>query len=349
MKIAIIHPFLFRYARGIERYVLALGRAFSDAGASVTLLTWRWPQPLALDTPDERVRVRQLADSRYGRALLAAPFYAWHLARARFDHVLLFWADYGEAQAVACADRARRQRITAVLHYPYAAAPHRYESFRRSGLARRADHVVAVSGYVAASTRTAWGRASTVIGHGVDTCRFRPNPAVRVAVRQHLGLAPDVPLLVTTAALEPRKGVARVLGALPELPDVQYVIAGDGPERKRLVALAADLGVNERVHLLGALPNVAPLLQAADAFVLLATGEASSLSTLEALACGLPVLVSDEPPFDELVPPAQRIARDALALLPARLAAALSQGQGEAAALPSWSEVAGQYLAMWGV
>jgi glycosyltransferase involved in cell wall biosynthesis len=348
MKLAILHPFLCRYARGIEHYVVSLSSALAAAGADVTLLTWRWPLPVRIGRLDKRVRVRQMADSRYYRAQLAGIWYAWQLSRERYDQIIVHWADYGEAMAIRLADRVRRQRVTAVMHYPLDLARWRYEAFRRSGLDRRADEIVSVSRFVADGVLRAWGRSSAVIGHGVDRAHFRPDPAQRLALRCRLGLPAAAQVLVSVAALEWRKGVQRVVAALPELPQLHYLVAGEGPDRRRIEATVAASSAGERVHLLGAQEDVAPLLQASDAFVLLAEGEASSLATLEAIACGLPVLVADVPPFDELVAPAQRVSLHDPALLPAALGALLRSAAPSSAGLRSWDAIARQYLELWG-
>lgn len=311
MRIAFIHPFLYRYPRGIERFTFCLANTLAantlaaDALAEVHLLTWRWPQPISIDRLHPAVRLHVMPTARYYTALVMIPFYAWHLWRQHYDFVWINFAGYGEAEALSLVHQLVGQPFGVVFHYPYAQVPHRYREFKRYGLINRARHIVAVSAYVAEGVQTAFGRASTVIHHGVDTTRFRPNPAARAQVLSQLQLAPTTRLLVTTAALEERKGVQWVLRALPQVlahqPDTHYVVLGDGPHLTALQQLTRELNLTTQVHWLGAQAEVVPYLQAADAFVILARGEASSLAALEALACGLPVLASQQPPFAELI------------------------------------------------
>ncbi len=302
MKIAFVHPFLFRYARGIERYIFNLANALAQRGLEVHLLTWRWSQPLAIDEMDSRVRIHRLPTSRYFAAKAIVPFYARHLLRNQYDFVWIGFAGYGEAEALRLA---RRQPFGIVFHYPMAQVPHRYREFNRYGLAQRAAAIVSVSQYVANGVQEFFGRDSTVIHHGVDTGRFRPDAAVRRAKRKELSVGPDAPLLVTTAALEERKGIQWVLSALPKIlkrfPETTYLVLGGGDYRHALERLTNDLGIQTHVRFMGEQEDVTPFYQAADISLILSRGEASSLSALESLACEVPVIAARRPPFAELI------------------------------------------------
>ncbi|MCL4486520.1 MAG: glycosyltransferase family 4 protein [Chloroflexi bacterium] len=304
MRVAFIHPFLFRYARGIERYTLNLANALVQSGIQPHLITWRWPSPVTIESLGPRVETHLLFTSRFYASKVIVPFYLAHLLRWRYDFVWIYFAGYGEAETLALM---RNQRYGIVFHYPYEQVPHRYREFRRYGLARRAERIVAVSQLVADGVREALGRESDVISHGVDGLRFHPDVKQRERVRRELGLPSDAHLLVTTAALEKRKGIQHVLGALPlvmqRAPQTYYVVAGDGPDRTFVEQTVGALPgeVSTHVRLVGAQQNVVPYLQAADLFLILARGEASSLAALEALACGVPVIASRSRPFDELI------------------------------------------------
>jgi len=93
--------------------------------------------------------------------------------------------------------------------------------------------------------------------------------------------------------------------------DVFLLVAGDGPLRIELLALASRLGVEKRVRFLGHLDRVDGLLRAADAFVLPSIYEGLPVALLEAMALGVPAVVSDLPELHELA------AGDALELVPA--------------------------------
>lgn len=131
---------------------------------------------------------------------------------------------------------------------------------------------------------------------GVDVGRFRP-PADRVALRQSLGLPLRSPVLFTVRNLEPRMGLDTLLEALDGVrrrrSDVLLLVGGAGSQRARLEAIIARLGLTAHVRFLGFVPDadLPRYYGAADAFLLPTRElEGFGLVTVEALACGTPVL-----------------------------------------------------------
>ncbi len=147
----------------------------------------------------------------------------------------------------------------------------------------------------------------TVLRNGVDLSRFRP--ADRAAARVVFGLSG--PTLVSVGGLIPRKRHDLTIAALALLPEWRLLIAGEGPERGRLEALAASRGLGGRVRFLGPLPHaeLAPLYTAADVSVLASEREGWANVLLESMACGTPVVASRIPGNPEVVgaPAAGRI------------------------------------------
>lgn len=129
-----------------------------------------------------------------------------------------------------------------------------------------------------------------VLRNGVDLQLFQP--IARAERRAEFGL--DRRTLLSVGYLIPRKGHDLVIRALPLLPDVELLIAGDGPEEGNLKAIAARLGVSERVRFLGALPQaqLRDYYGAADALVLASSREGWANVLLESMACGTPVVAS---------------------------------------------------------
>ncbi len=131
----------------------------------------------------------------------------------------------------------------------------------------------------------------TVLRNGVDLELF--HPAGREQARQQLGLARKT--LVSVGLLIERKGHELIIGAMPDLPGYELLIAGEGEERARLEALAVRLGVQDRVRLLGSVPHreLQKLYVAADALILASSREGWPNVLLEAMACGTPVVASN--------------------------------------------------------
>jgi len=87
------------------------------------------------------------------------------------------------------------------------------------------------------------------------------------ASRAALGIPEDGTLILAMGRLHPNKGFDTLIEALARVPGVRLAIAGEGPERAALAALAAREGVAQRTHLLGWRSDQAALLAAADLFV----------------------------------------------------------------------------------
>jgi teichuronic acid biosynthesis glycosyltransferase TuaC len=95
--------------------------------------------------------------------------------------------------------------------------------------------------------------------------------------------------------LDPRKGHDLAIKALTMLPDVHLMIAGIGPERRKLEDLARQLSLAGRVTLLGAVPQteLKSYYNAADAMVLASSREGWANVLLESMACGTPVVATN--------------------------------------------------------
>ena len=148
-----------------------------------------------------------------------------------------------------------------------------------------------------------------VIRNGVDCRRFQPSPESRLDVRRELGLAADAPLIGIVAALRREKNHAMLVQAAAKLrqdfPELHWIVVGDGPERESIEQLAAERSIDDRIHLLGTRHDTPRLLAALDVLTLCSLNEASPVSILEALACGVPVVASDVGSVGETIVPEQ--------------------------------------------
>ncbi|TKD51297.1 glycosyltransferase [Sphingomonas baiyangensis] len=193
--------------------------------------------------------------------------------------------------------------------------------------ARRADGLLAVSAAMADDVAALGVPRERVRVHhtGVDQTRF--TLADRDAAKAVLGFAG--PLVVAVGALIARKGHDVLIEAIAQLPGVTLAIAGHGPERGALEALARRLGISERVRLLGSVAHadLPPLYAAADVSALASSSEGLANAWVEALACGTPIVITDAGGAAEVIdrPEAGRIV--------ARDAAAFARGIGEMLAL----------------
>lgn len=143
-------------------------------------------------------------------------------------------------------------------------------------------------------------RAMVLIEHGLDA----PKPTRgRDATRARFALPPARPVLLNVGRLTPQKNQDVLIRALACLPQAHLVLAGAGASRGAFGALAATLGVDDRLHMLGALPaeDIADLYAAADLFVFPSTWETFGLAAVEAGMSGLPMAVADLPVLREIL------------------------------------------------
>lgn len=131
---------------------------------------------------------------------------------------------------------------------------------------------------------------------GVDTERFVPDPTARAEWARDYNLGTDELILSTVSYLRPFKNPHVLVEMCRELADrkvaARLFVAGDGEMLPSLRQLSKQLGVADRIHWLGNVPDPKRLLQASDIFVLASVGEAFGLVLAEAMACGVPIVGS---------------------------------------------------------
>lgn len=144
-----------------------------------------------------------------------------------------------------------------------------------------------------------------VLHPGVDLGRFRPELSARARpeVRRELALSDEAPLLVFLGSDYARKGLASLLHALVRLPEAQLLVIGRDPHEERFRRLAERAGVATRTRFVGMRPDPERWLAAGDCFVFPSWFDAFGSAVLEALACGLPAVVSRRAGAAELVAP----------------------------------------------
>jgi glycosyltransferase involved in cell wall biosynthesis len=144
---------------------------------------------------------------------------------------------------------------------------------------------------------------SRVMSNGVDLRTYCPGPP-DPQLRMRYGLRPDGPLILSVGRLSPEKRIDVLLEAAARLSqDAQFAIAGSGPDEARLRARANRLGLSGTVRFLGYVPgpDLPGLYRLADVFAIASEAELQSLTTMEAMAAGLPVVAVDACALSELV------------------------------------------------
>lgn len=160
---------------------------------------------------------------------------------------------------------------------------------------KNADTVIVPSEYLAGIV-TGWGipnKKIKVIYNGVDFC---PSELSKEEARRKIGIFGHV--ILSVGRLVPWKGFRMLIKIMPQIFDInqafRLVIAGDGPDQKKLESMIKNLGLERKVFLVGkkSKEELAVYFAATDIFILNSGYEGFSHQILEAMTCGVPVVAS---------------------------------------------------------
>ena len=198
-------------------------------------------------------------------------------------------------------------RVPAVIHQPHGHIFYGYYSPRRTAVftalerqaARWTDRIITLTDRGAAEhLARGIGRAEQYVAvpSGVPTAELRGAAPASGEARARLGLDPDAFVVVGLGRLVPIKGFDLLVRALPavvaEIPSARVLLVGDGAERARLEAIAASLGVIERLRMTSETADVTSYLAAADVVAVPSRNEGMGRVIVEAMALGLPVVAT---------------------------------------------------------
>ena len=174
--------------------------------------------------------------------------------------------------------------------------------FRTGAWLSRWSDLIVVNSWVGQQHHIAHGYCGermVVIPNGIDTDRYRPDREAGRRVRAEWGVAEDETLIGLVARLDPMKDHPTFLRAAALLakgqPGVRFVCVGDGPApyKQDLLNLVASLGLGRQLIWAGVMPDMLAVYNAFDIVTLSSSGEGSPYVIGEAMACGVPCVVTD--------------------------------------------------------
>ncbi|MEZ0167162.1 glycosyltransferase [Microvirga sp. TS319] len=280
---------------GMETMATALARALARRGHRVGVTCLESEGDLAEDLRRTGIPVSLVPCPGTVPLLRPHPGLREHFAAQPLDVV---HAHNGVWVKAALA--ARAAGVPAVVHtaHGFAFGEPWFEDALRWWAGLRTDMVAAVSAplreHLVHKARIPASRVTTII-NGIDTMRFAPHGTSGI-LRGAVGVGPDVPLVGCVARLDPVKNLALLIDAMAlmvrDLPDARLVLVGDGPLRESLREQAQVAGLGDRVLFPGAFADTAPIYRDLDIFVLPSVSEGTSISALEAMASGTPVVAT---------------------------------------------------------
>lgn len=162
------------------------------------------------------------------------------------------------------------------------------------------DRFVGVSAeltdYLHTKVKVGENKIRTIV-NGVDDHVFRLRGAEdRKAIRSGLGFGDADQIIGTVSRLDPIKNIGFMISCLPEIlrraPSSILAVVGDGPSREELSLQAKQFGVESKVRFLGPRRDPESVMPAFDIYACASISEGTSMTILEAMSCGLPVLAS---------------------------------------------------------
>ncbi len=297
----VAHVFGLRDGQGRVNYEVAAGAI--RAGLELTLIAERCADGLLLSQDHGLIL---LPESRLPSRLLKNLSFAARSARALKKHrrrldvvqangfLTFARADIAAAHFVHSAWLKHPaypfQLSTLKPYHLYQRFFTSFSSWQERRVYQQAKRVIAVSRKTAREVAALGVDPSriSVIYNGVDLESYYPGESER----SYFGLPLLVPMALFVGDLKtPRKNLGTVLHAMVEVPDLHLAVAGQ-IEGSAFPGMARKLGLETRVHFLGKTGEVARLMRSADFFVFPSLYEAHPLVVMEAMASGLPVIVS---------------------------------------------------------
>ena len=300
---------------GMETHCLDLAGEYVRRGIAVAVVLPCWHEfdDLARNFQRRGARVLRIpTDARDGRrpqlaglARLARLLRGW-----RPDAVHLHTGGATGGAAVVALARAAGATTVITEHDVPREGAGRKDRLARRAIDRLAHAVVAVSHRNADVRRERLGRGAA---HGAVVLNGVPLPALakgeqqrnREQIRAQLGVAPATPLIGCVVRLAEGKGLDTLLRAFALVRaerECALLLVGDGPLRSELEALAAELGVHDALRFAGQQADPAPWFDALDVFALAVPAGSMSIALLEALARGLPAVITFWNPDEALIP-----------------------------------------------
>jgi glycosyltransferase involved in cell wall biosynthesis len=353
MRIALVSAHYFPFVGGVESHVEEIAKRLAADGDSVEVFTHHDdPSDTAIEKRDG-VLIRRHAVPVTSQHFGLSPAVWTALRRQRGEYDIIHAHGYHSAAPLTAALAGVRPLVFTphyhgtghslfrkALHVPYRTIG--------AGIISQCGRIICVSQAEASLFLAHFPAATTKV-------RVIPNGADLERIRAAEPFPNTGNLVVTGGRLHSYKHVDRIIEAMGVAStDLRLVITGDGPERSRLEALAAELRITDRVSFIGRVDTdtLYRWYASARVFCSMSTNEAMPVTILEMLAAGARIVTSDIPAHRDIREqtggPITIVPSDASA---AALAAALEEAsrnqESDSQRIPTWDEVTAETLKVY--
>ena len=299
-RIAVIRQ-AYRVDGGAERFVAGLASTLGGQNVQVTVITRRWDgagqqDVITCDPPKPTRVIRDWGFARGVRRILRSHRFDLVQSNERIPGCHLYRAGDG-VHREWLRQRARTQSLPARLATalsPY----HAWVRYAERAMFESPEmRAVICNGQMVRDEILEWFDIEPeklhIIHTGVDTDYFHPRcRETGEDTRRGLGVSNDTPLFAFIGSGFARKGLDAAIRAIAAVPEAHLIVVGQNNHTARFRRLSRSLGAAERLHFTGILSDVLPVYGAADALLLPTLYDPFPNVTLEAMACGLPVVTS---------------------------------------------------------
>jgi glycosyltransferase involved in cell wall biosynthesis len=296
---------------GAEQLALSIATRLDPDRFESTLCSSRWIPPGVDPSSDQAMRQIEATGVRVLKLGRKRKIDIWvwlRLARYLRKHQIdvLHAHKFGSNAWGALIGRLARVPVVLAHEHSWAYSGQPLRRFvDRWLIARYADRFIAVS--------REDQRRMTAVEH-IDPSRtlFIPNGVLFIPpsgqdVRAELGISPTAPVVGSVGLLRPEKAqhvlVRAAAQLVDQLPDLQVLLVGNGPELARLQELTRSLGLQTTVRFLGRRTDVPDILRALNVGVCCSNSEGSPLSVMEYMAASLPVVATSVGGVPDLIDP----------------------------------------------
>lgn len=312
MRIAIIHQKYNPYGGGGRVLADIINYYAQDLNNQVTVIVRKWTGELLPNVSVVRLKsfscgslIRDLSFATKVRKYLSNQQFDIVISDQKFDFIDVYIAGGGVHKAFLKQKLKHSGFFAKINNYLRLFNYYTMFAEKKTFLSPQLKKVICVSGlvkrdilanYVISENKLA------VVYNGIDTSKFSydPTSSTRKQIRDALSLGNNFTLLFVGSGFE-RKGLKQCISVLEQLPNINLLIVGADKNTSQYINYAQEICVFERCRFLGPQDDVVKFYYASDAFILPSYYEPFGLVYLEALAIGVPVLVSNFSGAAELI------------------------------------------------